>query len=57
MECHFGDSFVDKALADSSASINVMPYKLFLKLAIQDLEPIESVSNLLIDPVDIHKVS
>jgi len=39
IECHFGDSIVEKALADSGASINVMPYKLFLKLGLQDLEP------------------
>lgn len=40
VECHFGDLCVEKALANSGASINVMLYKLFLKLGLQDLEPI-----------------
>ena len=32
VECKIADLIVEKALADSGASINVMPYKLFLKL-------------------------
>lgn len=39
VECKFGDSLVEKALTDSWVSINVMLYKLFLKLGLQDLEP------------------
>ena len=37
--CKIRDSIVGKALADSRASINVMLYKLFLKLGLQELEP------------------
>ena len=32
VECKIRDSIVEKALADSGGSINVMPYTLFLKL-------------------------
>ena len=34
VECKIGDSIVEKALTDSGTSINVMPYKLFLKLGL-----------------------
>ena len=39
VECKIGYSIVEKALTDSRASINVMPYKIFLKLGLQELEP------------------
>ncbi|XP_039118484.1 uncharacterized protein LOC120254447 [Dioscorea cayenensis subsp. rotundata] len=34
-----GEGMQEKALADSGASINVMPYKLFLKLVLEDMRP------------------
>ncbi|XP_039119867.1 uncharacterized protein LOC120256192 [Dioscorea cayenensis subsp. rotundata] len=37
--CMIGEDMQEKALADSGASINVMPYKLFLKLGLVDLRP------------------
>ncbi|XP_039117846.1 uncharacterized protein LOC120253603 [Dioscorea cayenensis subsp. rotundata] len=37
--CMIGEGMQEKALADSGASINVMPYKLFLKLGLEDLRP------------------
>ncbi|XP_039128945.1 uncharacterized protein LOC120265098 [Dioscorea cayenensis subsp. rotundata] len=37
--CVIGEGMQEKALADSGASINVMPYKLFLKLGLEDMRP------------------
>ncbi|KAD5802838.1 hypothetical protein E3N88_14198 [Mikania micrantha] len=37
--CLFGDDFKRRALADSGASINLMPYSLYEKLALGDLSP------------------
>ncbi|XP_039122080.1 uncharacterized protein LOC120258698 [Dioscorea cayenensis subsp. rotundata] len=37
--CVIGEGMKEKALADSGASINVMPYKLFLKLGLEDMRP------------------
>ncbi|XP_039118011.1 uncharacterized protein LOC120253862 [Dioscorea cayenensis subsp. rotundata] len=37
--CMIGEGMQQKALADSGASINVMPYKLFLKLGLENLRP------------------
>ncbi|XP_039134240.1 uncharacterized protein LOC120271632 [Dioscorea cayenensis subsp. rotundata] len=37
--CMIGEGMQEKALADSGASINVMPYKLFLKLGLEDMIP------------------
>ena len=37
--CVIGERMQENALADSGASINVMPYKLFLKLGLEDLRP------------------
>ncbi|XP_039116603.1 uncharacterized protein LOC120252498 [Dioscorea cayenensis subsp. rotundata] len=37
--CVIGEDMQEKALADSGASINVMPYKLFLKLGLEDMRP------------------
>ena len=37
--CVIGEGMQENALADSGASINVMPYKLFLKLGLEDLRP------------------
>ena len=37
--CMLGDGMEESALADSGASINVMPYNLFLKLGLEDLRP------------------
>ncbi|XP_039140515.1 uncharacterized protein LOC120277731 [Dioscorea cayenensis subsp. rotundata] len=37
--CVIGDSTQERALADSGANINVMPYKLFLKLGLEDMRP------------------
>ena len=39
LPCILGGGFQEKALADSGASINVMPYKLYLKLGLEDLRP------------------
>ena len=38
VECKIGDSIVEEDLADSTAAIIVMPYKLFLKLGLQELK-------------------
>ncbi|XP_039118071.1 uncharacterized protein LOC120253963 [Dioscorea cayenensis subsp. rotundata] len=37
--CVIGKGMQEKALEDSGASINVMPYKLFLKLGLEDMRP------------------
>ena len=37
--CVLGEGTQEKALADSVASINVIPYKLSLKLGLEDLRP------------------
>ncbi|XP_039115823.1 uncharacterized protein LOC120251350 [Dioscorea cayenensis subsp. rotundata] len=37
--CVIGEGMQEKALADSRVSINVMPYKLFLKLGLEDMRP------------------
>ncbi|XP_039143991.1 uncharacterized protein LOC120281152 [Dioscorea cayenensis subsp. rotundata] len=37
--CMIREGMQEKALADSGANINVMPYKLFLKLGLEDLRP------------------
>ncbi|KAD6119747.1 hypothetical protein E3N88_11018 [Mikania micrantha] len=37
--CLFGDDVRRHALADSGASINLMPYSLYQKLALSDLSP------------------
>ncbi|XP_039118622.1 uncharacterized protein LOC120254609 [Dioscorea cayenensis subsp. rotundata] len=37
--CVFGEGMTEHPLADSGASINVMPYNLFLKLGLEDLRP------------------
>ena len=37
--CVLDEGTQEKALADSGASINVMPYKLLLKLGLEDLRP------------------
>ncbi|XP_039118815.1 uncharacterized protein LOC120254900 [Dioscorea cayenensis subsp. rotundata] len=37
--CVIGEGMQEKALADSGASINVMPYKLFLKMGLEDIRP------------------
>ncbi|XP_039128925.1 uncharacterized protein LOC120265077 [Dioscorea cayenensis subsp. rotundata] len=37
--CVIGEVMKEKALADSGASINVMPYKLFLKFGLEDMRP------------------
>ncbi|XP_039131793.1 uncharacterized protein LOC120268456 [Dioscorea cayenensis subsp. rotundata] len=37
--CVIGEGMKENALADSGASINVMPYNLFLKLGLEDLRP------------------
>ena len=37
--CSFGSLIVEKALADLSASINLMPYKMFKKLGLGEPKP------------------
>ncbi|XP_039145572.1 uncharacterized protein LOC120282792 [Dioscorea cayenensis subsp. rotundata] len=37
--CVIGEGMQEKALANFGASINVMPYKLFLKLGLEDMRP------------------
>ncbi|GKF89590.1 reverse transcriptase domain-containing protein, partial [Tanacetum coccineum] len=39
LPCHIGTMPVKNALADLGASINLMPYSLFLKLGISELKP------------------
>ncbi|XP_024164442.1 uncharacterized protein LOC112171494 [Rosa chinensis] len=37
--CTIGDHYFERALMDLSASVNLMPYSLFLKLKLGDLQP------------------
>lgn len=39
LPCVIGEGTQEKVLADSRASINVMPYKLFLELGLEKLRP------------------
>ena len=39
IECKIRDSIVENALAALGVSINVMPYKPYLKLGLKELEP------------------
>ncbi|XP_039135705.1 uncharacterized protein LOC120273124 [Dioscorea cayenensis subsp. rotundata] len=44
--CVIREGMQEKALADSGTSINVMPYKLFLKLGFEDMRPIRMTIQL-----------
>nr|GEW61468.1 hypothetical protein [Tanacetum cinerariifolium] len=51
LSCLFGNSKISSALADLGASINVMPFFMFKKLQIGNLQP----TNMMVEMVDITK--
>lgn len=45
--CQLGDGVEEHALEDSGASINVMPYTIYLKLGLGELRPTRMTLQLL----------
>nr|KAJ0225504.1 hypothetical protein LSAT_V11C100031130 [Lactuca sativa] len=51
--CQFGNLFTTQALADSGASINIMPYSFFKKLNLPELKPMHMTIHL-VDKTVVH---